>query len=241
MQVEERLLLHHRDVSQHARHFHILVVQVLLVLLRLAIVVSNLRLPQGPDRLDPCGLQPLTSRDCEDTLVYHLTAPQTIDLCHRSKAGGVELKVKPASGKSREMRLHLNKPGIRALGVAESFKEGDLKSRLAGVVMRSDLVIDGFVLGTATVGGDDATGSVVKMFRLLRRNDVNLIILSGCIISMYNIVEVDSVSKRTGLPVICLTYNESRGIERAIKQHFNDSGKKDASYRSLGERHRVKL
>src|SRR2546427_11951982 len=107
------------------------------------------------------------------------------------------------------MRLHLNKPGIRALGVAESFKEGDLKSRLAGVVMRSDLVIDGFVLGTATVGGDDATGSVEKMFRLLRRNDVNLIILSACITSMYNIVQLDSASKRTGLPVICLPYNDS--------------------------------
>ena len=139
------------------------------------------------------------------------------------------------------MRLHLNKPGIRALGVAESFKEGDVKSRLAGVVMRSDLVIDGFVFGTATLGGDDATMSVVKMFRALRRNDVNLIILSGCIISMYNIVEVDSVSKKTGLPVICLTYNESRGIERAIKHHFSDSGKKLASYRGLGERRQVKL
>src|SRR5438128_5398337 len=118
------------------------------------------------------------------------------------------------------MRLHLMKPGIRAVGVTESFKKGDVKSRLAGVVMRSGLVIDGFVFGTATLGGDDATMSVVKMFRALRRNDVNLIILSGCIISMYNIVEVDSVSKKTGLPVICLTYKESRGIERAIKHHF---------------------
>ena len=139
------------------------------------------------------------------------------------------------------MRLHLNKPGIRALGIAESFKVGDLRSRLAGVVMRSDLVIDGFVLGTATVAGDDATGCVVKMFRALRRNDVNLIILSGCIISMYNIVDVDSVSKKSGLPVICLTYNESRGIERAIEHHFPDSGKKLVRYRSLGDRHPVKL
>jgi endonuclease V-like protein UPF0215 family len=139
------------------------------------------------------------------------------------------------------MRLHLNKPGIRALGVAESFKEDDLKSRLAGVVMRSDLVIDGFVLGTATVGGDDATSSVVKMIRALRRNDVNLIILSGCIISMYNIVDVDAVSKKTESPVICLTYKESRGIERAIKHHFTESRTKLASYRSLGERHPLKL
>src|SRR5207247_11093851 len=121
------------------------------------------------------------------------------------------------------MRLHLNKPGIRAVGVAEMVKEVELKSRLGGVVMRSDLVIDGFVLGTATVGGDDATGSVVKMFRALRRNDVNLIILSGCIISMYNIVDADAVSKKSRLPVVFLTYNESRGIEPTIKPHFTDS------------------
>jgi len=139
------------------------------------------------------------------------------------------------------MRLHLNKPGIRALGVAESFKEGDIKSRLAGVVMRGDLVIDGFVLGTATVAGDDATRSVVKMFKALHRNDVNLMILSGCIISMYNIIDVDTLSTETGLPVICLTYKESRGIERAIKRHFPDHRKKLVAYRSLGGRRPVKL
>ncbi len=138
-------------------------------------------------------------------------------------------------------RLHLNKPGIRALGVAESFKKGDRKSALAGVVMRSDLVVDGVVLGSATVGGDDATSSVIKMFKKLRRNDINLIILSGCIISMYNIIDVDAVSKKTGLPVVCLTYRESQGIERAIKHHFPNEGSKLATYKILGERRPLDL
>lgn len=139
------------------------------------------------------------------------------------------------------MRLHLNKPGIRALGVAESFKEGETKSRLAGVVMRGDLVIDGFVLGAAKVGGDDATKSLLKMYRALRRNDINLIILSGCIISLYNIIDVDALSEETGLPVICLTYRESRGIERAIKHHFAEYEKKLEAYRNLGRREPLKL
>ena len=58
---------------------------------------------------------------------------------------------------------------------------------------------------------------------------------------MYNIVDVDAVSKKTRLPVICLTYNESRGIEGAIRRHFSDSGKKLANYRGLGDRRPVKL
>jgi len=139
------------------------------------------------------------------------------------------------------MRLHLNKPGIRALGVAESFRDSDVESRLAGVVMRGDLVVDGFVLGAATVGGDDATKNILKMFRALHRSDINLIILSGCIISMYNIIDVDSLSKKTGLPVICLTYRESRGIERAIRHHFKDHEKKLRAYRNLGGREPLKL
>ena len=40
-------------------------------------------------------------------------------------------------------RLHLNKHGVRVLGVAESLREGEGASVVAGIVMRGDLVIDG--------------------------------------------------------------------------------------------------
>ena len=51
------------------------------------------------------------------------------------------------------MVLHPGKRAIRALGIAESFHPKAEKSTLAGVVVRTDLVVDGFVLGAATVGG----------------------------------------------------------------------------------------
>ena len=139
------------------------------------------------------------------------------------------------------MRLHPNKRAIRVLGVAESFRKGDAVSVLAGVVMRSDLVIDGICLGWAKVGGDDATSSIVGMHRSLGRQDVNVVMLSGCIISHYNIVDVDAVSTRTGRPVICLTYRESEGIESAIRSQFDDADEKVAQYRKLGERVRIAL
>jgi len=56
------------------------------------------------------------------------------------------------------LRLQVHKKAVRALGVSESFVKGiSEKSVLAGVVMRADMAIDGFVFSKATVGGMDAT------------------------------------------------------------------------------------
>jgi len=140
------------------------------------------------------------------------------------------------------LRLHLNKPGIRALGVAESFRQGQKRSVLAGVVMRSDFVIDGVALGRTAVGGDDATSSIVSLYRKFHRNDVNLVMVSGAILSLYNIIDVDALSDRTKLPVICLTYKETAGIEGSIRHHFPQGAeKKLEAYRKLGKRIGVKL
>jgi endonuclease V-like protein UPF0215 family len=137
--------------------------------------------------------------------------------------------------------LHPWKKAIRALGIAESFRPSAKKSTLAGVVMRTDLLIDGFAFGAATVGGDDATSAVLRLYRRLKREDVNLIILSGCIISRYNIIDVDEVAQRSGLPVVCLTYAESPGIEDAIRRHFEHPEGRLEKYRKLGRRSPVLL
>jgi endonuclease V-like protein UPF0215 family len=137
--------------------------------------------------------------------------------------------------------LHPAKKAIRALGVAESFRPTAKKSTLAGVVLRTDLVVDGFVFGAATVGGDDATAALLRMYRKLKRGDLNLMMLAGCIISRYNIVDVDELARRSGLPVVCLTYNESRGIEDAIRRHFDRPEGRIESYKRLGARSPVRL
>lgn len=139
------------------------------------------------------------------------------------------------------MVVHTGKRAIRALGVAESFRPSARSSTLAGVVARTDLVVDGFVLGAATVGGDDATSAVLRMWRRLGREDVNLVILNGCVISRYNMIDVDLLSRRAGVPVLCLTYNETRGIEDAIRRNFPDPGERLESYRRLGPRTPVTL
>jgi hypothetical protein len=144
---------------------------------------------------------------------------------------------------SKVMRIHVEKKGVRALGIAESFRKSQSKrSVLAGVVMRSDLIIDGFIFGSAEIGGDDATDEIVGMFQRLNRNDINVIMLGGSVISMYNIIDIDSLGNRTNIPVISITFEESEGLEPHIKHHFPDSWEKKLSaYNRLGAREAVRL
>jgi hypothetical protein len=140
-------------------------------------------------------------------------------------------------------RIRVEKKGIRALGIAESFvKEISRKSTLAGVVMRSDLVVDGIVLGSAALEGDDATQAILDMYYSLRRNDINVIMLGGAVISLYNIVDVDLIAEKTNLPVICITFEPSRGLAGTIKKHFPDRWEeKIRAYKRLGKREKVTL
>ena len=138
--------------------------------------------------------------------------------------------------------LHLEKKGIRGLAIAESFSQDSKKSVLSGIVMSTDLVIDGFVMGYSTVGGDDATDAILSMYKKLDRPDVSFLLISGIVISLYNIVDLNRISEETGLPVIGVTYEESKGIRDAIKHHFPDSYKsKLAEYSKLGSREKITL
>ena len=141
------------------------------------------------------------------------------------------------------MQIKLEKKGIRALGISESFKkEIGIKSILGGVVMRSDLIVDGILFGDATLEGDDATDSIIGMFRRLYRNDINVILLSGAIISLYNIIDIDKIGQETGIPIICVTFEKSDGLEETIKQHFPDKWqKKIEEYKKLGGRKIIHL
>lgn len=117
----------------------------------------------------------------------------------------------------------MHKKAIRSLGISESFIKGvSEKSILAGIVMRSDLVIDGFTFSTVKVGGMDATVRIKEMYRNLNREDINFLLLNGCVISWYNVIDLNELTKETGLPLICVTYEESEGLEKYFEELFPD-------------------
>lgn len=141
------------------------------------------------------------------------------------------------------MSVRVHKRGIRAFGVAESFVKGvSQTSVLAGVVMRADLVVDGFSFAEATVGGMDATQKIVEMYNALNRGDVNLLLLSGCVVSWYNVIDLNRVAEAVGVPLICVTYDDSEGLEKYFEQNFPEDWQQRVEiYHRNGSRRLLRL
>ena len=140
------------------------------------------------------------------------------------------------------MRIHTGKRGIRVLGIAESFRKTSACSTLAGIVMRRDLVIDGIVFGNVTIEGNDSTQNILSMYRSLKRDDINCIMLDGLVISMYNKIDGEELRENTNVPVIAITFKDSEGLEGAIQHRFSkDSKIKLEQYRKLGQRDKIPL
>jgi endonuclease V-like protein UPF0215 family len=139
------------------------------------------------------------------------------------------------------MRIHADKKGLRALGISESFRKGEGESAvLGGVVMRGDLQIDGFCLTTVTVGGLDGTDKVLELYRGLDRSDINVALLNGCVISRFNLVDIFEVFEKIKIPIICVTYEESEGLEKYFEE-LEDCEVRMKVYKKLGERVPVEL
>ena len=138
--------------------------------------------------------------------------------------------------------LHLEKKGIRGLAIAESFRQDSKKSILAGVIMSNDFVIDGFVFGNSTLKGDDSTDVIIDMYNKVERPDISYVLISGLVISLYNIIDIKKLHDTLQIPIIGVTYKESEGLEEAIKKHFPGNYKeKLEKYSMLGVREKISL
>jgi len=139
--------------------------------------------------------------------------------------------------------MHLAKKGIRVLGIAESFNRAQEHSVLAGIVMRADQLIDGLAFSHATVGGTDATAAVLRLVRSLERADINLLLVNGCVISWFNIIDLNEVYQQLQLPLICITYEDSEGLETHITKHFTgaDRDSRLEAYQRLNQRAPLQL
>jgi hypothetical protein len=110
------------------------------------------------------------------------------------------------------------KTGTRALGVACS--DGETTSVLAGAVVRADRVTDGFVFGTCTVGGLDATDTLLDCFHRLDRPDVRYLLLSGIAPAWFNLFDLARIHDETALPVLSVSFEASEGLEPALRREF---------------------
>ncbi|MHA1590782.1 MAG: endonuclease dU [Candidatus Njordarchaeales archaeon] len=117
-------------------------------------------------------------------------------------------------------RISIYKKGFRILGIAESFKKEYFphfdKSVIAGVIVRGDLQVDGFAFNFITVRGLDATEKIIELYRMMSRPDISIIMLSGTVIALYNVIDLNKLYDDIKKPIIAVTYEESKGIERFL-------------------------
>jgi len=137
---------------------------------------------------------------------------------------------------SKFRKINVYKKAIRCLGIAESFRKENKYAVLVGVVMRSDFLIDGVYIERVTVGGMDSTKAVIRMYYNTGRNDINFILINGVIISYYNIIDLSEVFNSVKIPVISVTYRESKGLEEIIRKNFPDWKERVEVYRKNGKR-----
>ncbi|WP_134671078.1 endonuclease dU [Halorussus marinus] len=111
------------------------------------------------------------------------------------------------------------KPGVRALGVAESYRAE--QTTLAGAVVRADRVADGFAYATATVGGLDATDAVIDLFDRLDREDARYVFVAGIALAWYNVVDLRRLADAVDRPVVSVTFEASPGLREALAAEFD--------------------
>lgn len=134
------------------------------------------------------------------------------------------------------------KTGVRVIGIAESFQKTDKTSYVVGIIMRGDMRIDGFAFCNPAVGGKDSTDKLLEMYEEISRQDVHAWILGGCVISWFNTVDIHRLYEATALPVICVSYEPSEGLEKYIREYFPDDwiSRIDA-VNAIGSREKVLL
>ena len=133
------------------------------------------------------------------------------------------------------------KPGARALGVAESFR--DDTSTLAGVVVRASRVVDGCTFSSCTVGGTDSTAAVVDLFERLGREDVRYLLIAGIAPAWFNVLDLREIHEAVDRPVCSVTFEASDGLEPALREAF-DGAERDRrldTYRAQPERRPVSV
>ena len=131
------------------------------------------------------------------------------------------------------------KAGVRALGVAESYTGSH--STVAGAVVRGDRTVDGFVFDRWTVGGTDATDTVIALIRRLDRPDIRYLLLSGIAPAWFNVLDLHRIHDATGLPTLSVSFEDSPGLADAIRREFEGPARRRrlATYYAQPDRQRV--
>lgn len=118
------------------------------------------------------------------------------------------------------------KDQVRILGIDDSpFEFGDQRALVVGALVRAPGYLEAVMRTDVEVDGNDSTDRLVEMITRSRyREQTKLVILDGIALAGFNMVDLESLHERTGLPVATVTRDEPdmEGIEAALMKHFDD-------------------
>ncbi|WMT51602.1 MAG: DUF99 family protein [Ferroplasma sp.] len=119
------------------------------------------------------------------------------------------------------------KHGLRVLGLDDGpfNKFTDIKTVIVGVIMRLNYPVEGISVREITVDGMDSTEIVMSMIRGRFRGDIDFVMCNGITFAGFNILDIQKVYSKTGIPVIAVTRKNPsiEKISRALLLHFKDS------------------
>ncbi len=126
---------------------------------------------------------------------------------------------------------------IRIVGFDDApFSFGDEKTTLIGTVFRGGSWLDGVITTEVKVDGLDSSERIIASVNASpHKEQLRVIMLDGTTFGGFNIVDMEKISKGTGLPVISVVRDKPdfEAIRKALGR-FSDSGKRWALIRKAG-------
>ena len=118
------------------------------------------------------------------------------------------------------------KQQIRILGIDDSpFGFDDERAMVVGSIVRVPNYLEGVIKSEVTVDGTDSTEALVKMVAKSRFKDqLKLVMVDGIALAGFNVLDLDEVYSRLGIPVLTLTRDrpDLDEMKKALVKHFDD-------------------
>ena len=111
------------------------------------------------------------------------------------------------------------KEGVRILAIDDSILNRNSGVSLAVGVIGRDGAIEGILSFKATIDGTDSTDLILNALKKSRfSSQIKLIALNGVTLSGLNIIDVDLLNRKTGLPILAMTRKRPRRtyLKRAL-------------------------
>ncbi|AAT43490.1 endonuclease dU [Picrophilus oshimae] len=116
------------------------------------------------------------------------------------------------------------KHGIRVLGIDDGpfIKNSDKRTVITGVILKSNLYIEGISIKYIDVDGSDAEDVIISMIKGRFKNEISAVMTDGITFGGFNIVDIKNINEATGVPVISITRREPniQRIISAVSRYF---------------------